>query len=180
MKDIDQFSKTLLEESKRFLEKSEEDSSEDGKQAYLHACLVLGFSALEAYLNSIADELLVRDDLSLQEQSILSQKEIEFSNGEFELTEKLKFYRIEDRVQYLHRKFARKNLDKSQSWWSELKSGIHLRNQLTHPKESPSINSAQVKNAMVSIISTIDILFQSIYKSEFPAASRGLDSSMTF
>ena len=97
MKEIDKFSRSLLEELKRFLQKAElEDSEED--RSTLHASLVLGFSALEAYINAIADDLLICKDTPLLDRAILSEKEFVLTNGKFVLNEQLKIYRLEDRI----------------------------------------------------------------------------------
>ena len=94
------------------------------------------------------------------------------------LNEQLKIYRLEDRIQFLYRKYKGKEIDKSQVWWQQLKAGMYLRNQLTHPKVPPVITIKKTKQALEAIISTIDVLFKVIYKSEFPIARKGLISSM--
>ena len=73
MADVDAFASQLLEEAKRFLEKAVIDGDAEGESGYLHAALNLAFSALEAHVNSIADDFLVRSDLSLLDRSILTQ-----------------------------------------------------------------------------------------------------------
>ena len=50
--EADSFSIRLLEEAKRFLEKAG-DASGDERAAYLHAALMVGFSALESHLNGL-------------------------------------------------------------------------------------------------------------------------------
>ena len=58
MTEFDSFSTQLLEESKALLEKAK--SAEPFTQsAYLHAGLLLTMSALEACVNSMAEELLI-------------------------------------------------------------------------------------------------------------------------
>ena len=49
---------------------------------------------------------------------------------------------------------------------------MYLRNQLTHPKVPPVITIKKTKQALEAIISTIDVLFKVIYKSEFPIARK--------
>jgi hypothetical protein len=47
--EFDQFASTLLEEAKRFLEKSREADDAAGKAAFLHATVMLAFCAFEAH-----------------------------------------------------------------------------------------------------------------------------------
>jgi hypothetical protein len=180
MKDVDVFSRILLEESKHFLEKSQVETNEDGKLAYLHASLALGFSALEAHVNGIADDFLTRKDLPIMEQSLLAEQDFKLENGEFSLTGQLRMYRLEDRIQFLYRKFSGEPLDKNASWWSELKAGINLRNKLTHPKEAPRIDEAAIQRVLNAIIDTLDALYKAVYKIPYPVGRRGLQSTMTF
>lgn len=181
MKDTDKFSKELLEESKRFLEKAQSrDESEEGRKAYLHAALVLGFSALESYVNGIADEMLLRKELTVLERSILDEKEISFDDGEFKLTSKLKIYRLEDRINFLYKKYAGEPINTTESWWSDLKSGLKLRNEIAHPKSSPIINLDNTEKALKAIIKTIDALFVAVYKDNFILSKKGLKSTLSF
>jgi hypothetical protein len=174
---IDEFASSLLEEAKRFLEKAAADYA--GEQAHLHAALMLGFCALEAHTNAISDEFSTREDLSIADQSVLTERDIRLEHGEFKLGP-LKMYRLEDRILFLHLRFSGKPLDRNASWWSELSSAIGLRNQLTHPRAVPAITHADVSRAISAIIDTIDALFQAIYQQQFPAANRRLQSRLDF
>lgn len=124
MSDIDEFSRSLLEEAKRFLEKAKDATGAPGETAYLHAGLALGFCALEAHINAIADDFLTRDDLPILERSILAELDYKLEHGEFTLTQKLKMYRLEDRYEFLYRRFSGAPVDKSSSWWPRLKASL--------------------------------------------------------
>lgn len=178
---VDDISGVLLEEAKRFLEKAQAEDNSAGKTAYLHAALNLGFCSLEAHVNAIADDFLTRKDLSLLDGSILSEKDIRFSDGEFIIDEgKLKIYRLDDRIQFLYRRFSGKPLDRKLSWWSELQSAQKLRNKLAHPKDAPVIDERSVSHGLQSVLDTIGALYKAIYKRKFPGSSRGLQSSLLF
>lgn len=181
MVDFDKFLITLLDESIRFYEKGTGEESEDGKRAYLHASLLLGMSSLEAFLNSIADDLLSRPDgLPIIEQGLIAEKEVKLVNGKFQLTEQLKISRTTDRIEYLYRKFSGKSIKDHNPMWSELIQGMKLRNDLVHPKATQDITVNQVKKTLQAIIDTINILSYSIYKKNIPFTQRGLTSTMTF
>ena len=180
MASVDQFATVLLEEAKRFLEKSKAETSAEGKTAYLHAALNLGFCALEAHINSIADDFSHRQDISPLDKSILLEKQVELKNGRFELVDRLKPFRLEERMEYFHRRFSGKPLDKSVTWWSKLKSGLDLRNGLTHPRAEPLLDEKSVSNTLQAIIDAIDSLYKAVYKRRFPGIRRSLNSTLTF
>lgn len=180
MPEVDDFASLLLEEAKRFLEKAVSEPVGDAKEAYLHGALLLGFASFEAHLNSMAADFLVLSDLSPLDRSILSESDIQLDDGEFVVTARLKMYRLEDRIQFIHRRFSGSPLDRSSPVWSAFKAGLQLRNQLTHPKEPAPISEAAVAQAIEAIVALIDQLYQSVYRKGYPAARRGLNSSMTF
>lgn len=181
MADIDVFAGMLLDEAKRFLEKASITSDSDGQNANLHASVMLGFCAFEAHVNAIADELGNLTDLSVHEKALLLEREVRMSDGQFVMSESLKMTRLEDRLQFLHRRFAASPLDRSVSWWSELMNAVKMRNYLTHPKANGIVISKEaVRRALQAIIDSLDAMFQVVYKKKFPAAGRGLQSKMTF
>jgi len=177
--DIDNFARLLFEEAKRFLEKGRE-SCGDGRTAYLHAAINLSFSALEAHVNAIADELLIRKDNSLIDKSILSEKDLKLNNGRFELTGQ-KIYRLQDRLEFLCRRYSNAPIDKNAAYWSHLKEAIDLRNHLTHPKnDPPKIGVESAEKSLTAILEILNELFVRIYKKGYPGFKRHLDSTMTF
>ena len=106
MADIDDFATLLFDEAKAFLERAKTARSAEARNAHLHASLLVGFCSLEAHLNSIADDFLMRTDLNMLDRSILSEKEIELKNGEYQLTDRLKMFRLEDRIEHLSKTFS--------------------------------------------------------------------------
>jgi hypothetical protein len=81
-----------LEESKRFLENAAETDDHSRRDAYLHAALMLGFSALEAHINAMCKEFAERPELSAHEKALLLEQDVKLHNGEFKLGG-LKMYR---------------------------------------------------------------------------------------
>ncbi len=57
MSDFDSFAIELLEEAKRFLERAVAESGEAAERPFLHAALLMSFSALESHVNALAQEL---------------------------------------------------------------------------------------------------------------------------
>jgi len=179
MANIDEFATSLLEEAKRFLEKANEHADDTARTAFLHAALMLAFCSLEAHVNAMGEEFALRPDLPLHAKAVLLEKEVRLNDGEFTLGG-LRMYRIEDRIQFLHKQFSGKSLDKTLQWWGQLNNAIDTRNKLTHPKDAHPIKIEQVRSAIEVVITTIDSLYQAIYKKGFPAAKRGLNSRIEF
>lgn len=66
-------------------------------------------SALEACLNSMAEELLIEpygDSYTVYERALLLEKEVRFERGEYYLSNSLKISRITDRIEFLYYKFT--------------------------------------------------------------------------
>jgi hypothetical protein len=177
---VDQFARGLLEEAKRFYEKARDEHSDEGKQAYLHSALMLGFCSFEANINSIAADFLVRPELTILDQSILGEREFRFADGEFVLVDGLKMYRLNERVEFIHRRFSGAPLDKTQAFWSQFKTALSLRNELTHPKQQTVLKEEAVAQALESILAVLDAIYRAVYKKPYPARKRGLASKMTF
>lgn len=180
MGDFDIFANQLLEEAKRFLEKASESSDAVAEAANLHAALMLSFCALEAYVNSIGEELSIRTDLSPHEKGVLLERDVRLEDGDFKMQNALRMVRLEDRIEFLHTRIARKPVDKSEEWWGQLSSAIRLRNELTHAKAIPSVTQSSVRNAIQAILDGLDALAKALYGKRLPAADMGLKSRMTF
>jgi hypothetical protein len=178
MEELDTICKELLEQAKFFYQRARVESNPEINKAYLNSALLLGYATLEAYINSIADDFFTREDLTILERSIFYEKEFKLDDGEFLLTGNLKMYRLEERIQFLHKKFSGKNIDKQAQWWIDLKAGINLRNKLTHPKEATQFDLTTLERCLLAIIDTIDQLFKAVYKKGYPLKGQGLDSNL--
>jgi hypothetical protein len=176
--EIDEFASSLLEESKRFLEKAQAASDDDAERAYLHASLMLAFCSLEAHVNAVADEISGRSGISVHDCGILLERDVFLEKGQFTLGKGRKISRLEDRILVLHRLGLKP--DPTGYWVSALGGATDLRNKLTHPKTVPSITIAATIKALEAVIDTIDALYRAVYNKEFPAASRRLQSKLSF
>ena len=179
MAEIDEFATSLFEEAKRFLERAIEAKGGIGEEPNLHAALMLAFCSLEAHVNAVADEMSQRDGLIPHELSVLLEKDVSLSDGTYELENRLKIFRLEDRIYFLHARFGmRPNVHGE--WRRRLADALSLRNQLTHPKGIPSITVGAVKQAIRAVIDTIDALYRALYDRPFPTATRELASKLEF
>jgi hypothetical protein len=176
---IDEFAASLLEEAKRFLEKAVDASNETATLANLHAALMLGFCALEAHINAIADELAQRPEFSIHERALLLEQDVRLEQGEF-LTGGLRMVRLEDRILFLHLRIGGSHLNRDAQWWQDLSTAAGLRNQLTHPKGAPVITVDGVRRAIEAIIQAIDAVYKAVYDRPFPFLNLGVHSTMSF
>jgi hypothetical protein len=174
VKTIDEFA--TLEESKHFLEKHEATNS----PAYLHAALNLAFCSLEAHVNAIAEEFMTRLELTAWDRAVLSEKAVELNDGEYSLTTRLKMHRLEDRVLYLCRRFSKKPIDRKSKEWSQFKTAIQLRNELTHPKNALELTHQTVSNALSAVIEILDVVYRALYRRGYPHKYMRLASSLSF
>ena len=178
MPEIDGFATQLLDEARRFLEKAGENAGQ-AREAYLHAAICIGFSAFEAHINSIAEETAEWSDVSLLDKSVLLEQELRLRDGEYSLGG-LKMFRLHERVEFVLRRFSQEHINKSEKYWSALMKSIELRNDLTHPKSLHTIEIEDVERALQSIIDTLNVVYQGVYKLPYPAYRRGLQSKMSF
>lgn len=181
METFDDFCTDLIEQAKRFLEKSIDSNDKVAKRAYLNASLLLTISALDAYINGISTELLHIQKLEIIEKSILSEREYGLKKGKIELSNKLKIYRTIERIEYLHFKFTKKHIDGNEhKWWPDLTYAIDLRNKIVHPKENVILTAKHVESAINSVLSCVNCLYNSIYGKGLPLFSIGIKSRYEF
>lgn len=177
---IDEFASGLFEEAKRHLEKAGTEDSDAGKRAFCHAALLLGISSLEAHVNSLCSELALRSSLSVSEKSLLLEREYRFNKGRFELTDKLRIYRLADRIQFIFVRFTKKGAVPTASWWSGLKQAIELRNEIVHPKIASELTEPDVRRALTAVLDCLNEMYLGVFKKRYPAHGRGLTSELQF
>jgi len=177
--DRDQFARLLLEEAKRFLEKAQDPTSPN-PAPFLHASLLLAFCSLEAHVNSIADDFAEEMPLSPHEIGLLREREVRLEKGRFEVTETPKIVRLDERVKFICERFARKQVDFKQPWWSRLIEAIRTRNSLTHPRECVLVTPQDVAKAIEAIVDTLNAMYSGLFNAAFPAAGLRLDSELDF
>lgn len=178
MKTFDFFGEMLFEEAKYYLEiaKSKENATEE-ETAALHASMLLAMSALEAYINAVAEELVNTFELNVFEKSVLSEKNIELCKGIISLGNGLKMYRLIDRIAFIYSKYSKKELDEADTWFMEIKQTIDLRNNLVHPKDIVQVTYSQVEKALWSVLNTVNEIFLAVYRKQVPIFNYGLQAT---
>lgn len=172
----DAFSIKLLDEAKRFLERANESGEPD---PFLHAALVLAFSALESHLNGVADELTIRQDVTILDEAVLTERSLNLKAGQWELSSDSRFYRLEDRMAYVFKRYADTNVT-AYPWWSDLKEALNARNLLVHPRDVVSISLSEVERFLSAIIEALNDVYMAAFGKGHPAHGRGLQSTLSF
>jgi hypothetical protein len=181
MNSFDTFAYQLWEEAKRFNEKAIDSIDPSAKEPFFHATILIGMSALEAYINGICEDLLTNPNIPIHEQSILYEKEIQFDSGEFKIGEKLQMYRLTDRIEFLFFKFSRIKINgTTHPWYGNLKASIKLRNSLVHPKESVRVTESNTNILLESVKECLQQISKIVYGKEFPFVKLELQSKLTF
>ncbi|HOA06420.1 MAG TPA: hypothetical protein PK419_00285 [Spirochaetota bacterium] len=179
MDKYDKYCNDLLEEAKRFLEIAK-TKSENYQMPYLHASILISISSLESFVYGISDDFKDSRALTMHEIAFLSEKEILFENGKFQISNKLKMNRLIERIEFIFQRFKQDSLNKNNQWWSQLNEGIRIRNSIVHPKECVSLTYDNVSNTLKAIIQCINELFLVVYKRKFPKFKLGLNSKLNF
>lgn len=178
MSSFDAYTLQLLEQAKRFYEKANENDLDESKIAYLHASLLLAICYIEAVVNNIVNEFEKTKLFDINEKAVLQEKDIVLVKGSFQLSH-FKMTRFFDKLDILFIKFT-KNVPNSCTWWSHLKQGIDIRNNIVHPKNEVKVTSKVVENTLRAVIECTDILYKAIYKKPFPYYKMGLNSKLIF
>lgn len=174
MSEFEAYSNELLISAKKFLEEAKVNGSKTEKQRLLRSALTHAFFFLEAQLNYLASHFATSADFSVVERSLLTERDVALVKGRFMLTEKTKFYRLEDRIEFLLARFST-DLDASKNaWFSDLSSSIKIRNRLVHPKEAHSIREDEVEKTLLAVLDCLSEMYFVIFGKKFPPAALGL------
>ena len=177
MTNFDFFGEMLFEEAKFYLEIAKNKENVMGEEdAALHASLLLAMSALEAYINAVAEELVTTFELNMFEKSILAEKDIKLHKGTINLGNGLKMYRLIDRIAFIYSKYSKKGTDDTDTWYMEIKQTIDLRNDLVHPKNIVQVTYPQVERALWSILNTVNEIFLAVYGRKVPIFNYGIQA----
>lgn len=182
MSDFETYSGELLLSSKQFLNDAKTLKGENQiqqRQRSLRASLTHAFFFLEAQLNYLAAHFANRPEFSVLEQSLLSEKDISLDKGQFRLTEKAKFFRLQDRIEFLLSHFSG-DLGKAKgTWFSDLILSIEVRNRLVHPREAHMLEFSEVERAILAVLGCLSALYKAIFGKKFPLAALGLHTGPT-
>ncbi len=174
MSDFEAYSNELLTSSKRFLEEARSNVSKLEKQRLLRSALTHAFFFLEAQLNYLASHFSSAPQFSVVERSLLTERDIALVRGRFALTDRTKFFRLEDRIEFLLVQFSGDLENSKGTWFSDLKSSIKVRNRLVHPREAHSLEIKEVEKSLLAVLACVSAMYSAIFGKAFPPAALGL------
>ena len=127
----------LLKDSQYFLKEAEKhQSNEMLQQRFIRASIISAWSGFEGWINkTCSDFAKTIPNLGIHGIGFLLEKRIELKKGQFELTNSDKYESIENKMEYLLRRFANYTLDKSTKSWKNFVQAKIIRDSIAHPKE---------------------------------------------
>ncbi len=110
----------------------------------LIASVLLSWIAMESFINNMMADFaaLPPDMFSLPERALLTEQKLEFMDsgseaGQFHISDKPEYRRLEDKMLFLVAKFGMgTKLDKGGHLWQSFEAVREKRNQITHPRKS--------------------------------------------
>lgn len=153
-------------------------SIEKAKRCWRSAVFVAN-SALEAYLNYVADSFEKSQKLPDHERAFLNDKALFFSSDKMEVARRTEYHKTEDKMKLLIRKFNA-DVDLKNSSWSKFCQFKQFRDSLIHPRLpedeiQPETYEKKLKLGLQSIIELMNALNQAIFRK--PLRKKLLDLS---
>jgi len=158
-----------LEDAYFFASQAEAIKDAPGKKRHYRAAVLYAASAVEAFVNYIAETLGIGQALEPFEAAFLLDRRFGLNQGSFELLEATEFHRTEDKLRVLLAKF-RPNYDvKHEPSWSHLAELRALRDGIVHPRDpddalSPDEYRNRLARGLNAAIHVMDELCQGIFK----------------
>ena len=131
----------FIDTANSYLESAHRKSSPTEASEPLRVALVIGFTAIDAYLRSVADQ--------------------------FEVRFKKVRAPLDRRIAYLFRKLSTEPLDQTSGAWKEFKLALELRDEFVRPKIRSRIDISDAERALDSIWSLLNTLNAGIYGSRW-------------
>lgn len=131
----------MYDRANGYLHSGRGKSSPEEASEHFRVALVIGFTAVEAYLRSVTDQ--------------------------FEVRFKETTAPLDKRIEYLFRKLSTEPLDHDCSAWKEFKLALKLRDEFERPGNRSRIDISAAERALESIWSLLNSLNAGIYGSRW-------------
>ena len=77
---------------------------------------------------------------------------------------------------FIYCKYSHKDITEDDKWNVNIKQTIDMRNNLVHPKQMINLTYVQTEKALDSILITVNVLFNAVYKKNVPIFNYGLQA----
>jgi hypothetical protein len=158
-----------LEDAYFFASHAKTFSVDREAQRYYRASVFYAMSALEAFLNYLADAFDLGKTLEEYEIAFLKDKRFGLKQGVFAILGSSEYHSIEDKLRILLRRFAPDfNLERNPAW-SHFMEFKDLRNAITHPRKDeddlrPSQYEKKVSRGLTAVLELMNTLCKGIFK----------------
>lgn len=145
-------------------------SSTDEKEAkrYYRVSIFCTMSAVEAFINHIADTFNQGGTNPPYENAFLTDRKFEIVGGSFQIVDKAEYHRAEEKLRFLLSKYKPDFDFFRESCWGRFKELKKFRDQITHPRHDDG--DIQIDNykkmtkiGLESSIEIMDILLRAIF-----------------
>jgi len=154
-----------------------ESARENGEDrvaiAYIIVTILLSWISIESFVNNMLEDFvaLPHDMFTVHERGFLLEKAVEFSTtggtaGEFCLTNRSDYKRLEDKIMFLVAKFGGgTKLDKGGPLWQKFEALEENRNVLSHPRRSHDLDLSlgAASDALEIARAVIDLLADKVW-----------------
>jgi len=139
------------------------EPDEETAKRYYRAAVFSGFTAVESFINIVAEAFRIAGTLEQFELAFLNDKKYELKKGVFSISEKAEYHRIDDKLRFLFAKFVKKFDFENESDWSRFFEFKNFRDSIMHPRTdsdeiSPKEYKRRIKLGMVSCIGLLNRL----------------------
>jgi hypothetical protein len=135
---------------------------------YYRGAVFYTSSAMEAFVNYIADTFEKGGTLPPYEIAFLTDTTLIFSKKNWTLIQKAEFHRVEEKIKFLLSKFS-PEFDFNNPSWSSLMELKEIRDSLIHPRQIEDETSVEeyhkkLRSGMQGVISTMNSVSEAIFK----------------
>lgn len=156
-----------LEDTFYFARRGFESEDDRDQVREFRAAVFTAASALEAFLNYVADGFEAGDGIEPYELALLQDRRFALEQGEFRVLNQTEFRRIEDKLRFLLKRFVPDFNVLTNPIWSHFASFKSLRDDITHPRDTKDLSlkriSDELPRGINAVIDLIDLLLSGIY-----------------
>jgi hypothetical protein len=119
--------------------------------------ILFSFIAIESFINNMMEDftLLPKDIFTVHELGLLSESSVQFESsgekaGQFVITSRREYKRLEDKILFLIAKFGGPAGAKGSNLWQRFEQAKRLRDGLTHPRKdgTPLLTPEEAKKVL--------------------------------
>lgn len=115
---------------------------------FYRAAVFYASSALESFVNFIADTFDTGSTLEAHERAFLLDRQFGLRTGRFEILDRSEFHRLDEKLRFLLAKFCPTYDVAKEPSWSRFMKLKDLRDSIVHPKKDDQLSPAQYRQEL--------------------------------